>query len=562
MENQVSLGKVTNNYMMLYYLNKNIYESTNSKSLWTNYLHNITSGGFNYESAFILFPDDFFVFNQKFFLDDTYSLCKENVDPESLEQFIKDCLENKSVSVSPENTNACIPIINFQNELKALLIVYKASGLTFEDTQLLEIYAQQTVSTIESIILNEKLIFNQNLLGEKIDQFVLLHYVSKEIHDSVKHSEVLKKYLKSLTSELGFNFKSSCIYLFEDNIDKIYLKDDELIFENITSLDKEHLKTAFESKTYSLSEDNKILAIPLISYNNTISAIIEIISEKEIYPEDVQLLDIFAMQTSTMLENTKLNSHLETEVEKRTRELKQAYDELKKMDALKDAFIAMVSHELRTPLTSILAYLETILSSTEDDSLPPDLLKEFLGIIHTESNRLKVIVDDILDLSKLEAGKMNYRFENISINTLINSTAENFYAEANKKDIKIIKNLSQDIPLISVDSVRIMQVLSNIISNAIKFTPNKKSIHISSYTENGFVLTEIKDEGIGIKKEDFSKVFSKFEQIEHIDHHAKGTGLGMPISKMLIDQMHGELSFDSEYGKGTSFFIKFPIVKI
>lgn len=561
LENQVKLGEVTNNYLMLHYLNKNINECRVSQKLWETYLHNITDYGFNYDSAYILLEsDDSFEFDQKLFLDQvTGEIVITSILSKDLDSYVQNVISTKLSTGSEDNTSVCIPIKS-GNILRGVLVVFKSTGITFEDIELLEIYSQQTVSTIENITLNEKLMYNQEMLGEKINQFVMLHYVSKEIHDSKRYYNVLEKYLSALTSELGFNFPRASLYLIEENLQKVSLVNKKLNFDKISSIDKDYINISIENKYYSSSADEKSLALPLISFDK-VFAVIAIENDVPIAQESIQLLEIFAMQTASMLTNTKLSFNLQSEVEKQTARLNSAFTELKKLDAMKDEFLAMVSHELRTPLTSIIAYLETIISSYEDDSMDKETEKSFIDIIHEESLRLKVIVDDVLDLSKLEAGKMVFKNEPTDIDSLLERGINNFYMQAANKNVIFEKIFSNVTKISNIDSTRIMQVISNILSNAVKFTPENTTITVSSCIDDIYIVFTFKDRGNGIKDEDKHKVFSRFEQIESVEFHTKGTGLGMPISRMIIESQHGELSFTSEYGKGTTFMVKLPLYK-
>ncbi|BDU49692.1 GAF domain-containing sensor histidine kinase [Haliovirga abyssi] len=553
MENQVKLGDITNNYMMLYYLNKTIHESKTSKMLWKNYLTNITSGGFNYENAFIILPDDENNFNIKLFLNEFGELKKETFSLTEAGGFVNTAVYSKASTNSVSNTSTAIPILNNNNKITAILVADKSCGISFEDIQLLEIYAQQTVSTIENILLNEKLIEHQKMLGEKVDQFIMLHYVTKEIHDSTRYFEVLTKYLVALSSPMGFNFTNACIYIIESPIKKVTFENEKLVFKNLQTLDDILVENSKKENYWKLSKNETSLALPLFS-NRKLNAIIKIESDKKFTQEDIQLLEIFAMQTASVLENTKLNFNLEKEVKKRTLDLQKAYDELKKLDFAKDEFLAIVSHELRTPLTSIMAYLETLSYGGVD----PETTEEFINIIYSESKRLKIIVDDILDLSKLEAGKMTFDLTPTNLNELLNKSIKEFSEKAKEKSIDV-EFIAEELPFIDLDYNRMLQVISNIISNSIKFTPNFGTIKVSTYSKDSKIGFKIKDSGIGINKNNKNKIFSKFEQIENTDNHSKGTGLGMPISKMLVEQLNGNIWFESEVNKGTTFYVEFPI---
>lgn len=555
---QTHLGTITNDYLMLYYLTKSVNEAKSTKDLWTRYLKNITSDGFEYKNAFVLIKEKTASFDTKLFIEDS-SLSKEYINPNDFDCFIKQALDKKETSNSLENTKSAIPIINMRKDTTAILIVESDNAISFEEIQLLEIYAKQTVTTIENIILNEKLISNQSLLGEKLDQFVMLHYISKDIHDSIKFHEVLEKYLISLTSALGFNFPKASIYLIKDGIKKVFLENSTLKFLALKDFDAPLLLDAFNEKTHTFDKSEKKLVIPLISINKNISALMYIESDCVIDFEKVQMLEIFAMQTSTMLQNTYLNLNLEEEVSLRTNELQRAYTELEQLDIMKDKFLSMVSHELRTPITSILAFLETILSSIEAGELDNETETDFLNIIFQDSQRLKLIVDDIIELSKLEGNAVKFNLSSINLNQALNEVSETFDLDARKKDLVIIKKLNLEPLELNLDNEKLKKIISSVLSNAIKFSPNNKDIVISSYAKNNIIGFSIKDKGLGIPIDEQNKVFSKFEQVDSIHHHSSGTGLGLPISKLLVEKMNGTLYFKSKENEGSTFYIEFQV---
>lgn len=247
----------------------------------------------------------------------------------------------------------------------------------------------------------------------------------------------------------------------------------------------------------------------------------------------------------------------------RNLEMSRELAKLREVDAMKDDFISLVSHELRTPLSSIISYSEALL--TEDMIDSEEERVEFLNVILSEGNRLARLITDILDLSKAESGKMEYMFQQNDINAIIKRCIGSVSAKANEKEIDIVPELAAGLPRVRCDNDRIMQVVINIFSNALKFTPNRGRITVRSlYMKNtgsgkGGVRICIRDTGIGIAKENIDKVFSKFEQIESMENHSAGTGLGMAICREIVETGHGgRIWLESELEKGTEFFVELP----
>ena len=237
---------------------------------------------------------------------------------------------------------------------------------------------------------------------------------------------------------------------------------------------------------------------------------------------------------------------------------------MREVDMMKNDFLSLISHELRTPLTSILAYTEAL---TIDGMITEEYeRKEYLEVIYSEGERLTRLINDVLDLTKMESGKMDYHYITCNLEDIIESSITYNKIPAQMAEISIIfKNNKPPLP-VYCDVDRITQVLLNILSNAIKFTPKGGKITIDLETkianEEEYAQVNITDTGIGIAPEDLNKVFARFEQIESLAHHSRGTGLGMPICKMIIEQGHrGNIGLNSKLGVGTKFFFTLPLDK-
>jgi signal transduction histidine kinase len=267
-------------------------------------------------------------------------------------------------------------------------------------------------------------------------------------------------------------------------------------------------------------------------------------------------------------------------------EIKKTNIKLEKLEKLKSEFISIVSHELRTPLTAIKNSLDIMLSGKAGEITK--IMDNFLNMASRNVSRLSGIINDLLDLSKIEAGKMEYRFESLNIAEPVEFVKNTFEHTAQKKNINIVLCLEKTLPQIYGDINRIEQILSNLVSNAIKFTPENGQITISAkiidskaldtskfYHDTSavtvkpplilrghYVKISVEDTGIGIKEEDIPKVFDKFQQIESsLSREVGGTGLGLPIARQLIEAHRGEIWVDSEVGKGTKFCFILPAME-
>ena len=246
-------------------------------------------------------------------------------------------------------------------------------------------------------------------------------------------------------------------------------------------------------------------------------------------------------------------------------QLSREVQKLRRLDAMKNDFLSLVSHELRTPLTSILAYSETLLMD-DNDNVPKDW-REYLDIIHSEGKRLFRLIEDVLDLTKMEDGKMNYDFELCDPNEIVGAAVVTLMPMAESKSQTIELDLGEEIGDCNLAQDRFTQVVHNIVSNAIKYTDNggriivrtSKHAPLPGASEPTFLL-EVEDNGIGIAPENIDKVFSKFEMVEAIKHHTAGSGLGMTICKQIVEEGHqGKIWLESEPGVGTKVFVRIPI---
>ena len=354
LETQVRLGEVTNNYLMLHYLNKNVHNCRTTRRLWETYLRNITDRGFNYNWVWVVLPGESGEFETKIFLGDG-RLQQETIDPAALELFVKKAIATGVSQTSPDNTQAAVPIINNCNEIKGVLVTEKRYGITFEDLELLDVYAQQTVSTIENVTLNEKLIYFQDLLAKRLDQFVLLHYVSKEIHDTLDYFGALEKYLQISCSPMGLGFKNSAMYIVgETGWQKAVLIENRLriVALEATDIVNEMICRAQRERCYQLDISQRRLAFPLLA-DNRVFAVMEVIHDESITDDQLQIFQIFAVQTSSVLDNRLLRLHLEEIVDERTQELKKAYDQLNEWNQTLEKRVEARTRELQAAKAAV-----------------------------------------------------------------------------------------------------------------------------------------------------------------------------------------------------------------
>lgn len=232
----------------------------------------------------------------------------------------------------------------------------------------------------------------------------------------------------------------------------------------------------------------------------------------------------------------------------------------RELDELKSNFVANVSHELRTPLVAIGKSISLILNKTTGRL--SEAQEQLLSIADRNLKRLTFLINDLLDLSRLEAGKMSIRREYSSIEEIIRESIDGLKTWADTKSIKIEKNIEGGLPEVYIDPDRIIQVFNNLIGNSIKFTPTNGVISVKAKLrkENLEIEIGVQDTGIGISKENLSKVFNKFYQAgERVATDISGTGIGLSIAKEIVELHGGKIWAESEKGKGTEFVFTVPV---
>ena len=232
--------------------------------------------------------------------------------------------------------------------------------------------------------------------------------------------------------------------------------------------------------------------------------------------------------------------------------------ELKRVDKMKSEFFSSMSHELRTPLTSIKEGVSLLQDGV--GGAITDKQNKLLGILSDESKRLINLVNSLLDLSKMEAGMMTYHFDQESIAPLIERATREMVPLIEAKKIALTKKIDEKLPEIRIDRERMLQVLRNVVGNALKFTPGGGQVKILAQQINGEVKVSVTDTGPGVPKENLSSIFDKFHQapFRH-PGQSKGTGLGLAIAKHIIQAHGGRIWAESEPGKGSSFVFVLPV---
>ena len=279
------------------------------------------------------------------------------------------------------------------------------------------------------------------------------------------------------------------------------------------------------------------MAVPVVSQNGVvIGGLFFGHPRPAMFKEEHEILvEAIATQAGTALNNAKL------------------YQELQKLSAKKDEFIGFTSHELKTPLTTISGYLQLIEQT-------PEIAKQVLPKVNRQVSRLSAIISDLLDISKIYAGKFELNLSKASLLSLIKDSVESVKLLA--ADYKIECELPQDDILLTIDATKMQQVLVNILSNAIKYSPGNKKIVVTAERFGDDVRISVRDWGIGIEAEHLDKIFTQFYRITKEGNKVQGLGLGLYLCKEFVEAHHGKIWAESELGEGTIVHIVLPIKNV
>ena len=316
------------------------------------------------------------------------------------------------------------------------------------------------------------------------------------------------------------------------------------------------------------------LGVPMIARDRVVGVIsVQSYKINAFTRDDVLLLTSIANQAAIAIDSAKLYEELEDltyaleeRVQERTNELRETNLQLLAADRAKNEFLAKMSHELRTPLNSIIGF-SSVLLQTSQLQLPAALYK-FLENIHAAGNHLLNLINDILDLSKIEAGKVELRLETFDVRDTVASVdrvMRGFAAEAN---VTMSWEIEPDVPLVTLDEGRLKQILFNLLSNAVKFSPDGGPVKLSVKRLNRFdsplgfdsIRIKVSDNGVGIPPAEINRVFDEFYQADPARTARRGgTGLGLSLTKNFIELHHGTIEVQSEPGRGSSFTLFLPI---
>lgn len=282
---------------------------------------------------------------------------------------------------------------------------------------------------------------------------------------------------------------------------------------------------------------------------------------------DEEVVDILANQIGQALENARLFEEvfrstqiLESKVQERTKQLERALVEVQNISKTKSDFISAVSHELRTPLTSIKGYAAILMDGKLGQI--PQAVKQRLSKINLHSDNLVKLINDLLDISRIESGRVEMSFGKCQLKRMIDEVEDLLTPQMKEKNVHWEIDYDSAIPEMYLDSSQVERVFINLVGNAIKFTPPEGTIRVKAAynAEKNLVEAEVSDTGIGIPEKDIGRLFDEFYRVENeINQNVKGTGLGLPLAKKIVEAHGGKMWATSIVNEGTTFHFTLPV---
>ena len=439
----------------------------------------------------------------------------------------------------------------------------------------------------------DRLYDNNKELSKSLYQLNVLYNTSSQFTGTLNTKKLYDIMIEAMEKTLSYDL--SCVLTYNSltnpilNLNTLYPPSESLvdalkirsilnyksILDNPLVLNEREIKEIEIIQKTKQMRSNKIFGLETISFDTLFApikvgddffGIVELFRQTPFSSEDVTCFQAIAHQVALPLRSAKLYEEISITNKK-----------LEKLEKLKSEFISIVSHELRTPLTPINNSLEIVLSGQAGELTPE--INNFISMAKRNIQRLSGIIEDLLDLSRIQTGKLDYRYKICDITPSLELLKNTFLQVAQEKNIKINLIIKEKLPEIYADSRRIEQILSNLVSNSLKFTSQGGMIEVEASVidenqveydnlimpkikPNGkYIKISVKDNGIGMKKEDIPKIFDKFSQIEtSLNRNKGGVGLGLTITKQLIDAHLGAVWVESQEQKGSTFSVILPLL--
>jgi GAF domain-containing protein/two-component sensor histidine kinase len=439
--------------------------------------------------------------------------------------------------------------------------------------KLLETFADQAVIAIENVRLLQELQQRTHELGRSVGELKALGEVGQAVSSTLDLKTVLTRIVSHAVQLSGTD--GGAIYEYDEQSEEFLLRATDHMEEELinalraspprlgdgvvgrAALSREPIQIADIADTAAYAPRMRALlarygfraslAVPLLREDRIIGGlVVRRKSAGEFRPEVIELLKTFATQSALAIQNARL-----------FREIEDKSSQIEAANRHKSEFLANMSHELRTPLNAIIGFSEVLLDPTMQVTDEERL--QFQTDVLSSGKHLLSLINEILDLAKVEAGKMELQIEPALLQDVIEAVSNTMRPLAVKKSIDLRAECDERLALIPMDGARIKQVLLNLVGNAVKFTPETGKIWVRANAENSEVQIEVSDTGPGIPPEDRERIFLEFQQVGRDAGKPQGTGLGLALAKKFIEMHGGKIWVESEMGKGSRFTFTLPI---
>lgn len=465
----------------------------------------------------------------------------------------------------------CVPMI-LENKTIGVLMMGSSKPKTFteEDKNLLMLLASQAAVVIENVRLYEQ-------VNKQLSELRILYRMAEYLASTADVSTLLQFIVNHLTQSFGAKFGSlrlldeegttlltGAIYGTTDEYTRVANENIQMTLDPTTPSGQSPAAVAIREKKICAVVDisrnrrfaawrdfarmegyKSLVCVPLVPADEPIGVLSLYFKKiRRFQPDELELLQTAARTSAIALQRAILDERLlREEVTRRA---------LEEVSHLKTEFVSLVSHELRTPLTSIQGYVKLLLEGHTGKLNA--LQSEFLTTVNRNTEKLIALVNDLLDISRIESGRLELFMEPLDLSEVVANEIETLKAQANEKDIQIIVDFEEGLTKVKADSHRLGQIISNLLSNAIKYSPPHSKVKITANQMGKNVLVKVIDSGIGIAPEERAKLFQRFyRSSDQAVQSTHGTGLGLAITRYLVEMHGGKIWVESEKGQGSTF---------
>ncbi len=470
------------------------------------------------------------------------------------------------------HTVLAVPILK-GDALLGIITIYHLEVRPFTDKQiaLVEVFADQAAIAIENVRLLDALRQRTDELGRSVEELRALGEVSRAVNSTLDLETVLSTIVAKAVPLSGT--EAGAIYVFDERQRELHLRatygmdqdlidtlarqrirlDEAIVAQALAHREPVQIADLKEQPTSAVNEIilragfRALLVAPLLRGEEIVGTLVVRRRTPGAFRQNtVDLIKTFATQSVLAIQNARLFH----EIEDKGRQLELASKH-------KSQFLANMSHELRTPLNAILGYTELILDSIYGEA--PEKMRSVLERVQTNGKHLLGLINDVLDLSKIEAGQLTLSLADYSVAELVQGVYVAVEPLAAQKNLALATRVAKGLPAGHGDDRRLAQVLLNLVGNAIKFT-EKGEVAIEASISDGYFRIAVRDSGHGIAAADQAKIFEEFQQVDNSStRQTGGTGLGLAISKRIVEMHGGRILVDSELGKGSTFTISIPV---